>query len=200
MRTGRPILRLVLLPLLIAGCGALMGPAPDRSRLYVLTPISAERVEVSGGAPSLSIGPVRLPSYLDRAEVMIRTSANELRPDPLGRWAEPLEDSFKDALAQNLGTLLGTDRIATSPWYGTEQATYRVAVRVQRFEPNTDQTATLVARWIVQRRRDERVEIARESRYTRDVEADTTGAAVDALSACVADLSREIAAAIRQLE
>ena len=196
-RTTTPWL---LLPLLLAGCGILLGPSNDRSRIFVLTPIESAAAPASGNTLSVSVKPVRLPEYLDGKEIVTRVAGNELRQDSLERWAEPLEDGFTRALGQNLATLLETDRVATTVWYGKELPTYSVGVEVERFEPSTDGTATLVARWAVRSGSGDRVITVRESRHVHNIAGASTTAAVDALSACLADLSRDIAAAILQAE
>jgi len=188
------------LPLLLAGCGILLGPSPDRSRTFVITPIESAAAPDSDNTLSVSVKPVRLPAYLDSKGIVTRVAGNELRQGALDRWAEPLDDGFARALGQNLATLLETDRVITTVWYGKELPTYTVGVEVERFEPSTDRTATLVARWSLRRGSDDGVIAVRESRHVHNIAGDSATAAVEALSACVADFSRDIAAAIQQEE
>jgi hypothetical protein len=69
------------------GC-SLLAPQPDRSEVFVLTAVT-ERTERAGGALTVGIGHVVLPSYLDRAEIVRRSEENRLvfhdRGEPLER-------------------------------------------------------------------------------------------------------------------
>ena len=61
---------------LAAGCGSLLDPRPDETRFYVLDPTAApepaEETLASEGA-SIGLGPVRIPDYLRRPEIVTRT-------------------------------------------------------------------------------------------------------------------------------
>jgi len=195
MRTMKSAL--LLLPYLLAGCGLLAGPKPDRTRYYVLTPIAPSAAADSD--LSLGLESLRMPDYLDGYDIITRVGANELRRNPLERWAEPLESSFKRALGQNLASLLHTDRVLTTSWYGKQQPLFTLRILVERFEPNSDGKANLIARWSLRRGTDDTAAVVRESHYECAIAGNSMNAAVDAMSNCLADLCREIAAAVESL-
>ncbi|HVN63522.1 MAG TPA: ABC-type transport auxiliary lipoprotein family protein, partial [Candidatus Binataceae bacterium] len=65
----------------IAGCSSLLAPRPDPTKFYVLTPASettAPAPQSSAGEFVLGLGPIKLPAYLDRAEVVTRAVPNRL--------------------------------------------------------------------------------------------------------------------------
>src|SRR4029077_20509436 len=76
------------LPTIAAGLGALLLGAcsllapRDRSRFYVLTPLAVTDPTSSATPPgrrmALGLGPVNVPSYLDRPEIVTRVNPNEL--------------------------------------------------------------------------------------------------------------------------
>jgi uncharacterized lipoprotein YmbA len=196
MRQSKSTFTLLLSAVVFAACGLLRGPQPDRTRLYVLTPTEASATAAADSDLSVGLQLLRLPSYLDGYDIVTRVGENELRRNPLERWAEPLDSSFRRALGQNLSGLLNTQRVLTSSWYGKQQPLLTLSVLVERFEPTAGGTATLIARWSLRRGADQSVIAVRESRHDCSIAGSSTTAAVDALSRCLGDLSRDIAAVI----
>lgn len=189
------------LVLLAAGCSPL-APQRDPSRFYVLTSLAEGEGGPVGAADldlSLGVGPVTLAPYLDRATLVTRVGTNQVEFSQIDRWAEPLPRHFARIQATNLGTLLGT-RAILYPWYSSAKLDYSVEIYVLRFERDRSGSAQLKARWAIRDGDDGRLRDARESSFTERTSAQTTEAAVVALSKVAADLSREIAGTIRQLE
>ncbi|MGH7913651.1 MAG: PqiC family protein, partial [Candidatus Binataceae bacterium] len=103
--------------------GGCFSPRPDPSKFFVLTPIgsaAANSIAPTGLTASSSltigIGPIKLPGYLDRDEVVTRVSPNRLELSNMDRWAEPLDNNFKQVIAQDLTQSLGTHSITFYPW------------------------------------------------------------------------------------
>jgi uncharacterized lipoprotein YmbA len=192
---------LLFLQLGVPGCVSL-GPQPDPSRFFALAslPRTGQRpADAAGTNPlALGIGPVKLPGYLDREEIVTRVSQNRFAVAENDRWAEPLEENFSRVLSQNLSILLQTDRVVTYPWERSQQPTYQVQVEVLRFEPNAEQMVELWARWSITNNTKKTV-IVRESYLTHPVKDKSTEASVAAMSELVSDLSKEIADAVRAL-
>ncbi|HXV78475.1 MAG TPA: PqiC family protein [Candidatus Binatia bacterium] len=177
------------------GCLSL-GPQPDPSRFYVLATLPrTEATAKNTDGLALGIGPVRLPGYLDRQQLVTRVSQNRFAVAESDRWAEPLEENFSRVLAQNLAILLNTDGIVAYPWERNRQPTYQVQVEVLRFEPNAEQRVELWARWRLSDGA-KKTSSMKESYLTRPMKNSSTEAAVAALSEVVGDLSKEIAATI----
>ena len=145
------------------------------------------------GQISLGVGPVRLPGYLDRREIVTRVAQNRFDLSENDRWAEPLDENFTHVLAQDLSVLLGSDRIITYPWPLDKRPHYRVQIDVFRFEVNAAGEAELSARWAVIDEAGKKTPNLNESRLSRPAKDKSTDAHVAALSETVADLSREIA-------
>jgi uncharacterized protein len=194
------ILAVVLAVFALAGCSSFTTPTPDRSRFFALTskaeanaaanPIGFEQI-------SLGVGPVRIPGYLDREELVTRVAENRFDVSQNDRWIEPLEENVSRVLAQNLYTLLKTERIVRYPWPSSRRVTHQVEVEVLRFEPNTAREAELSARWVIVDTATKQSLANKTSFIKRPVNSDSKETAVDALSEALADLSREIADAVR---
>lgn len=198
----RPAQLLAIAILIAAGGCSLLAPQPDPTRFYLLTAIEDPPSEPagSGAGISLGLGPVRFPEYVDRPEVVIRTSRNQVKLSPIDRWAEPVMSGFKRVLADNLGKLLRTERILQFPWYRGAKLDYRVHAAVQRFDSDPQGTAVLIVRWGVKGPNREAYGDVRESRYESRGSAADPGADAGNLSEVLASFSRDIAKALLQLE
>src|SRR5882757_4935 len=96
----------VATPLLLSGC-AESKPA----RFYVLTPLMAAKEATAAKGPALGVGPVVIPQYLDRPEIVTRSSDNRLDLANFDQWGGRFGDNITRALAENLSGLLKTDRV-----------------------------------------------------------------------------------------
>jgi len=186
-----------LIGLSLAGCSSFLPkPNPNATRIFVLFPDieAAERQNSDPSAQlSLGVGPVRLPAYLDRREIVIRVAPSRFDLSENDRWAEPLDENLTHVLTQNLSILLGSDRIISYPWPLDLKPQYRVEIQVLRFESDSAGDAQLSARWAVIDDTGKETPNLKASRLTRQAKEKSTDGSVAALSETVADLSREIA-------
>lgn len=185
--------RLALLFLPLAAC-SILEPKPDRTRSYLLTEVTRpaqHRPELA-----LGVGPIELPAYLDRSEMVTRVPPNKLRISSRDRWGEPLGTNFARVFTADLSGAVGTDDVTRLPSLARPEVDYRVAVAVEQLERRSDGVAVLVARWAV--RPGSGGGPVRRGRAVHEVPIDgtTTGAAVEALSRAVAMFADEVAAAI----
>ena len=191
----RPILHTFLAGLclaLLTGCGT-----TKPSRYYLLTPVAEDTAgAVSIPAPALGIGPVAFPAYLDRPEIVIRNSGNELNYAGSDRWAEPLKTAFSRTLAENLSIILPTDHTVIHPWPRSTMLDYEVIVNVTRFDADAGGTVILTAGWELIRSRDATVMKRNKATYTEAAGSSNYAAIVAAQSRAVERLSLDIAAAI----
>jgi uncharacterized protein len=186
-----------------AGCSSVLAPRPDPSRFFALSAVTGASSEgsaqdVAAAGLTYGVGPVRIPDYLDRNEICTRLSASELAYSPTDRWAAPLRASIPTVLAQDLARRLGQGHVVIYPWLG-ERVDYQIEVDVLRFEASADGKSYLAAHWVVRKGADGRALVARDSSYAQDVAAKSTTASVEALSATLDELGRDIAASLGPL-
>ena len=99
------------LALVLTGCSS-----TSPSRFFVLT--SQDRL-VAGHLQSdvsIGVGPIVLPHYLDRPQIVTRTGQNELRLAEFDRWAEPLTENVSRVLTEDLCKLLETEQVSIVPF------------------------------------------------------------------------------------
>jgi len=189
---------------MLSGCGT-FSPRSDPSRFFTLTAIAqpgatATKDSSNPGGVSLGIGPIRLPGYLDRQEIVTRVPQNRIDVSENDRWAEPLETNFTRVLAQNLSVLLRTDRLVFFPWELNRKPAYQVEVEVLHFETNSGGDVQMSARWAVLDTNKKIPLKSGETVLTRQPATKSTDASVAALSETLGDLSRAIANAISAIE
>lgn len=190
---------LLVLSASLWGCSVL-APQKDVSRFYTLHPVAEAGSDSDTAPPGLvyGLGPIELPQYLDRDEVALRVSPAEVTYSQTDFWAEPLQTNLTQVLLQDLSALLGADRIVLYPWPRTVPVSYQVLINVLNFERTA--TGTLLhARWTIRDPRTGTFVTLRESRLTNSAPSTTTADGVNALSADIGELSRDIAAALLQL-
>lgn len=135
---------------LLSGVLALTGCAGSESvRYYVLSATPAGPVGAAVRDIPVGVGPVEFPEYLDRPQIMTRTSQNELSMADFDRWAESLKDNTIRVLAENLATLLPSQRVVTYPWKRATPVDYQVTVQVSRFDRLEQGESVLAVRWRV---------------------------------------------------
>jgi uncharacterized lipoprotein YmbA len=181
------------------GCPSLL-PKSAKSDFFLLTALERPPATApTGSAPSVLLGPVLLPPYLDRPELVTRLASNQLRVEDLELWAEPLRDSLPRTVEQNLATLLGRGRVQHMPWTGPSPPDLVVAVEVRRFERTSTGKVELAARWRILDGNGESERLCRETHVSYATAGTSTQAAVASMSEGLAALSREIANGVRGL-
>ncbi|PWC52661.1 hypothetical protein TSO221_13510 [Azospirillum sp. TSO22-1] len=177
----------------VAGCS---GAEP---RLYVLAPMEPDEVAKRGGNRSIGVQLVSLPEYLDRSEIVTHTSANELRANRDDRWAERLPNNVTRVLAENLSTLLASDRVHVMPSRNGDRADYEVHVDIDRFERAASGQSVLDARWTISDGATQKVLVRDETRLANRARDQGYPALVAAMNDNLTVLSHEIAGAIAKL-
>ena len=192
---------------LILNC-CLGGPSPTpATRFYVLNSLYSEEnvnppepVMALDNNVSLGIGPVRLSQVLDRPQIIIRTSQNEIRVADLDRWAAPLQENITNVLTDNLTTLLSTGSILKFPWKTTLPIEYQIVVEITRFDGMPGGNVDIRARWSILGENGKKVYADAKTVLTEPIGGDTIAEMVSAQSRLVAKLSLEIAEEIKRLE
>ena len=132
-------------PMLLTGC--LFKTATVPMRHFVLTPISTNQdTPVATEHISIAIGYVKMPSYLLKNSMAMRSGSNEVKYLDDALWAERLDHCFERALTANLSRLLCSESIYLSDW-GRAQVQARVFIDVQQFDVDNQGHGKLIANW-----------------------------------------------------
>ena len=189
----------------LVGCGPILAPQPDLAKFYLLTPAAdppstqTAAAQSSSGGFTLGLGPVKLPPYLDRPEVVTRSAPNRLDLSKTDRWGESLQNNFTSVLTRDLSAQLGSQQIVAFPWYSTTHLDLQVQVEVYRFETDAQGNAQLSAKWTVRDGLGKNILYSAESNLTQPSKPGDTADGAAALSRTVNDMSREIANMVQQV-
>jgi uncharacterized lipoprotein YmbA len=173
------------------------------SSFYILNALSGlEQNERVALAPSedlfIGVGPVKIPDYLDRVQIVTRAGDTTLEISEYHRWSEPLDKSLERIIAENLTRLLATDNVLVYPWPGTRRVDYQVVIEVKRFEGKPGDKVRLDACWTILTEEGKQVRLCRNSYISEPVGGNSHEDMVSSLSRAAGRLSREIATAIAE--
>ncbi len=141
--TFLPLAWLLSLGLLLAGCGS----SPPNN-FYVLS--AHEFPAPSGTAPALGVGPISIPEYLGRQNMVYNRVDNTLQVASQDMWAEPLGNGIQRVLVLNLTGLLNTQNVSIFPWRPERAPEFGVEVNLLQLDANENE-AMLTADWLVYR-------------------------------------------------
>lgn len=196
----RVIILVNITVLFFGGC-AIRSNAP--TKFYTLSPMpvseGVKQDESVNRQTAIGIGPIRIPAYLDRPEIVTRISPNELQLAELDNWAEPLSTNLTRVLVENLTRLLRTKSVFIFPGESSPRIDYRIDVEVVQMDGELGGDASLVARWEILDMSSESILLTKRSHYTESVDGSDYTAFTAAQSRMVETFSRDIAKTLTAL-
>ena len=181
--------------LFLVGCGS-----TKPAKFYALSPMSTgmNQATTHGGAVSVRLDPVKIPDYLDRPQIVLRSGRNELVVSEYNRWAGSLPDDFARVLAENLMTLLAGDNVAVTTQRRIS-SDYRLNVDVLLFDIMPDGLVQLRASWSLSGKDEVMVVPMHPVAVDEMVEGTDYSARVNAMSRALEKLGRDMAEVIKPL-
>lgn len=172
---------------LLSGCAA-----TTPTGFYVLSALD-DTLDCPGGrSTSIGIGPVDLPRYLDRPQMMTRRGPNEMTLAEFDLWAEPLKEGIPRILSQNLRAQTCLE-VEADAWKKQTRTDYLLTVIVNRFDGILGGEAVLDVKWTLTHVRMNKVIVSRRSTFTGTVGAQDYRALATTYSSLLAAFSREVA-------
>lgn len=182
-----------VIAIVLAGCAS-----SSPSRFYTLSaassPVGMPQTDIS-----VAVGPISVPSEVDRPQIVVRTGPNEVFIDEFERWASPLKEEIARAIAGNLASMLGTPQVTVFPQLTAADANYRVGIDILHFESEPGRAATLDALWTLNSRKNGQ-QFSNRTTITESTQGGGYAELAAAHSRALGKLSGEIAASIRKIE
>jgi uncharacterized lipoprotein YmbA len=197
-----PIRQLLLL---IALAGILLGIMGCRSGAppivyYTLDPLPLIQASappaVKRPALRIGMGPVDLPTYLERVQIVTRSGDHTLAVNHFHRWAGPLDEEILRVLVVSLGEALPGAEVLSYPWGLRRDPTHQVRLTIQRFDGQKGGTVRLRGIWQLICHTDPEKNMSKVFEITEAVSAKTMRALVAAQNRALAALAGQIVAAL----
>jgi uncharacterized lipoprotein YmbA len=183
--------------LFLSGCMRTNGPV----QFYLLNADSgvADTVRVANASqgPVIGLGPIRIPDYLNRPQMLVGVADNQYRLFEDHRWAERLDQNISLALFKALPRQLGTDRIVRFPWPQRQAVDYQIGIDILEFNVDADGQSRLLAQWFVKHK--DKTLIDKRSVYQFPASTTDQAVMVKAQSQCLTKLGGEISVTLRRL-
>jgi len=186
----------IIAMMFIAGCA---GSPP--SRFYTMNPLDAADTTgkniSQGNAVIVAVGPVHIPDYLDRPQIVTRTGRNELTLAEFDRWPGSLKLDIVRVMLDNLSIILHEQQISVVAWKSAIPFECRVAVDISAFDVYLNDHVILKANWVLYDKDGKKVVAMKDASYREPVNGNDYNAAVAAMSKCLISLSRGVAETIK---
>jgi uncharacterized lipoprotein YmbA len=187
--------------LLLFGACMKLGTSKSTATRFYLLESNVEQRMVTGPQGrlsnlSLGVGPVTVPPYLDRPQLVTRISDNELRVDEFNQWAEPLKTSILRVIQENLSVLSGAGQVHSYPIRRATVIDYQISLDVLRFDADALGRVTFKCVWrIVSPTSDQQLQQKRSTIVQPSTSA-ASADVVDAMNTTLAALSEEMVQAL----
>ena len=160
--TGRSAILCAITALVLAGCAS----SPP-VQYFSLSPTVTEGGPDAEDRVVLGLGPLRLPEYLNRSQVVVRGVGAELEIREFSRWAEPLSDAVLRVVSSDVDNALSDVVVLVFPWEAIlrQRVDFRLGGDVIRFESDLSGRVVLEVQWGVSDIDFQPVVPVRRSRY-----------------------------------
>ena len=181
-----------LVSLLLTACGS----SPP-VRYFSLSSSVAAVGQDSEGAMALGFGPIRMPEYLNRSQIVTRGSGQELEVDEFSRWAEPLTIALHRVVSTDVDNMMDGVIVVAFPFESVvrTQVDYRLLGDVVRFDADPGGRVILETQWGIGVAESGEI-LIRELRSRYEAQArsvDDPAAVASAMNDALAKFSRDIA-------
>ncbi len=185
----------------ISGCIAVQNsPTP---RFYLLGAVNEKQVSKTMNIASdvlIGVGPVKIPEYQDRPQIVTRSKDRMLKFAQFDRWGESLELGLVRLIEEDLTVMLPGAKFTLYPWSSSLPVKYQVVVEIVQLDSQLDKDLFLVAQWLIIDTENSKTKIIKRSEFRQPIKPQNYFGLAQTLSTACAQLSSEIASALATLE
>lgn len=142
---------------------------------------------------TIGIGPVKIPEYLRRPQIVRQKNNNVLEINEFHRWGDSLDAQISGVLVENLSSLLNTPNVGAYPWKKPFAPSLQISIDFRHFEGNASQSASVEAVWWVLDTKNDKILLIKKSLFKEPTGTENYEAYVKALNTALEKLSQEIA-------
>ncbi|MCE5339507.1 MAG: PqiC family protein [Planctomycetaceae bacterium] len=189
------------LALVLSGCMSV--PNSPTPRFYMLQAVHENQVDKKINIASdvvIGVGPVKIPEYLNRPQIVTQDEEKMLKFAQFDRWAESLDLGMARLIRENLADILPDAKFILYPWNSSISVRYQVVVEIVKFDSNLDKELFLVAQWLVVDMQNAKVLIIKRSEFRQSIVPHNYSGLAKTLSMACDSLSSEMAESLAMLE
>ncbi|MGZ5006573.1 MAG: PqiC family protein [Methylobacter sp.] len=147
----------------------------------------------------IGIGPISIPTLLERKQIVTRLPDNSIKIAEFHQWASPLKDNVAQVLTHNLAMLQSNDLIRSYPWSAYGAVDYRIIIDIIRFDTSPEQSVNLEANWAIMNEKDHTLLNNGHSRIEHHLDDESYPSTVKALSKVLSEFSLELSNALGKI-
>ena len=185
--------------LVLSGCVGRSAPQVNYFSLLTIEQLGDSKAIATYPEVKLGINPVTIPESLKRSQIATRQHGNQFEFSEFNRWAGVLERDLAAVVGDNLGVLLGIEKVDYFPWMRHFSPNYRVEIDVQRLDGALGGEAVLNARWAIADATGKDFLAGGRDVFRRPLESSSYDALVKAESLLIAELSKKVAGELDRL-
>lgn len=193
------VLGVIVMTLFLTACGT-SPPARFYTLSPISVPISSEKTILHDKNKVIAIGPIEIPEYLDRIEIVTRANGYQLMISEFDLWGGSIKTDISRVLVENIATLLGIDNLAVIAWKTTMSESYRVPVIISQFDGIPGGSLSLKAQWAVLDKDGITYLSFREMTVVKPIKGVGYNSVVASMSDALGDLSKAIAENIKSIK
>ena len=201
---GIPLLCVCLCAGMVLSSGGCVsvGNTPE-SRFYMLDGLEGDRGardDISGfpAGTVVCVGPVKIPAYLARPQIVTRDKSDRLVFAQFDRWGESLDGAMARLINEELAGMFPGVTIETFPWSFFISVRYQVIVELLDWDARLEEDLKVVVQWSILDVAGKNVILTKRSAFSQPIKPHTYEGLADALSVIMMSLSGQMAEALSQ--
>ena len=183
-----------LLIFVLSGCIS-AGSSPD-PRFYMLKHLGENEIAQKFTIPSgiiTVIGPVEIPQYLDRPQMVTQDDKGMINIAQFDRWGESLDAGIARLIIENLNLMLPDGNFEMFPCNFAIPLDYQVTVDVAQLDNELDKDMFLAVQWTIIDSKTGGMLLTKRSEFRQVINPHNYSGLAQALSMSATSLSSEIA-------
>lgn len=187
----------MFIAVLLSGCGGISKP----TAFFMLSPMNVEDIQPLSVKDEISVlvGPITVPAYLDRKQIVVRQPGVQIAVYDFDHWAEPLSHNLRRVVVTNLSSLLASSEVYDIEQRNVPATDYQLSIDIQQFDTTAEGEAILLAFWALSDKEGQVLKRERSLMKAQSSSSDVQGY-VTALNEITTKFSRKLAEEIVSLE
>ncbi|MBU3567469.1 membrane integrity-associated transporter subunit PqiC [Polynucleobacter sp. UK-Pondora-W15] len=202
----RSLLTSLLLALILVGCSS------PKTSYYKMSSAPIPTMSEADGKIRLMVGPVSVPERMDRPQLVVQSSGNEVQIYEYQRWAGSLKGDIARVVSASLARDLGTPNVWSFSDSTSTNFDYQILLDVQNIESSLDSGVVVDVLWTIKPASDKNKALVKNANPNSDtapksqtimgrslVSEATSGPGLDALVAAQSKAFARVGGEITQL-